>query len=215
MKDFINKLKTYFFTGLALVFPIFFTVVILKWFLRQINIWFLEPFFKFIRPYMPSPFLIFLVKGLLLILLIAIIIGIGMVTRLIFVRKFLGWGERLLQRMPFVSKIYLATKDVSAAIFGQRKGLFKRVVLIEYPREGLYAIGFVTAEHIGRELIKRPLEDDLISIFVPTSPTPTTGYFLFMPKKDVIEVSLSVEEAIKLILSGGAVSPQHIQKKIG
>lgn len=207
--NFLNKVRSSFFTGALVILPIFLTVIILKWLVWKINLWFLEPFVGLVRPYTDSFFILFSLKLLLFFAILVVIILCGAATRVIFVRKFFGWGEQLFIKMPLVSKIYVAVKEISAALFGKKKGLFKKVVLIEFPRQEAYAIGFVTCEHIDRGIVKKALDDDLASVFVPTAPNPTSGFFVFARKRELIDVNMSVEEAVKIILSGGAISPYN------
>lgn len=207
--NFLNRVKTFFITGLAVILPIFLTIIILKWLIGKISVWFLEPFVRLVRPYIGSLFIIFLLKLALFFIILIVIILCGAATRVIFVRRFFGWGERLFIRMPLISKIYIAIKEISAALFGKEKGLFKRVVLIEYPRQGVYSLAFVTREHVDKGFIKKEIDDDLASVFVPTAPTPMSGFFVFARKKELIDVNMSVEEAVKIILSGGAISPYN------
>lgn len=205
--SFFSKVKTYFITGIAVILPTFITILVVKWLLVKTNLWFIEPFVKFARPYITHAWLLFIVKIAVFCLIVVIIILCGAATKVIYVRRFFRWGEQFVTKMPVVSKVYIATKEISAALFGGKKGAFNRVVLVEYPRAGLFAVGFVTADHIRKEVIKRPLADELTSVFIPTTPNPTTGTFVFVPKKDLIDVDMSVEEAVKIILSGGALLP--------
>lgn len=206
MRDYLNKIRTYFITGVAVILPTFLTIIILKWLTGKINRWFLEPFIGLVRPYTDSFFVIFFLKLILFCGILIIVILCGVATRLIFVRKFFGWGERLFIKAPLISKIYTVIKEISSAFLGKKKGLFKRVVVVEFPREGMFAIGFITREHIDRGVITKLVDDDLASVFIPTAPNPTSGAFVLVPKKDLIEVDITVEEALKLIISCGAVS---------
>ena len=206
MKQFIARVKNNFITGVAVALPILLTFIILNWFVTKINLWFLEPFAKRIEPYFHSMFLLYLVKTGLLVLFLVIVVLIGAATKVLLLRKFFNVGEQVIYRVPIISKLYTSFKDVSSIFIGDRKRLFKRVILLEYPRKDLYTIGLVTAEHIDRKTIGKDLGDDVMSIFVPTTPNPTSGFFLLVPKKDAIETSLSLEEALKVIISGGAVA---------
>jgi uncharacterized membrane protein len=109
--------------------------------------------------------------------------------------------------------VYKAIKEISNAVFGKRKSGFKKVVLVEYPRKGIYTIGFVTAEDAGgfREVVNDPT---LISIYVPTTPNPTSGYFIMVSRDEVFPLEISVEEALKIVISGGTISPSYNGKKI-
>lgn len=207
LKELLSKGRTNFITGLVVILPTVITLVILKWLLAKVNVWFLDPFIGWVRPYVESHFMLFILKSLLLVFLITFVILCGAATRIIFIRRFFGVGEQLLSKMPLVSKIYVVTKEVSKALFGKKKGLFRKVVLVEFPRQGLLSVAFVTCEHIDKNKIKKPIDDDIISVFIPTSPNPTTGAFVFVKKRDIVDVDMTVEDAIKLVLSGGAIFP--------
>jgi uncharacterized membrane protein len=114
-------------------------------------------------------------------------------------------GEALLKRIPFFSKVYGSIKEIAQAFFGDKKGIFKRVVFIEYPRKGIYTIGFVTQDKPWE--VNTLTGKDLHTVFVPSPPNPATGFFVFVPKEEIIETSISIEEAVRLILSGGAALP--------
>ena len=207
MGSFLNKIKNYFIMGLAVLLPVLLTFIILKWLIGKVNIWFLEPYVRLARPYTGSMGVIFLLKVVLFFVIIIIIIFCGAATKVIFMRKFFGWGESLFIKTPLVSKIYTVTKEVSVAVFGHQKGLFRKVVLIEYPRQGLFAIGFVTREQLGRDNIHKSFGDDMVSVFIPTAPNPTTGALVIVKKTDLLDADMNVEEALKLILSGGTITP--------
>ncbi|MDD5450094.1 MAG: DUF502 domain-containing protein [Candidatus Omnitrophica bacterium] len=212
-ENFFNKIRRSFITGLLVLLPVFLTVTILTWVIKKINLWFLEPFVRFVEPYTGSFFIILALKLALFFIIVIIIILCGVATRVIFVRKFFGWGEWVFTKMPLVSKVYNAIKEISAALFGKKRGVFKKVVVVEFPRPGLYSIGFITCEHIDRTTIKKEMDDDLASVFVPTTPNPTTGFFMFVRKKELIDVDLSTEDAFKLILSGGTISPYSSKRE--
>ena len=203
----ISKLRTYFISGLVVILPIFLTAIILKWFVGKINMLLLEPFIGLLRPYTDSGVIILLLKIALFLVIIALIILCGAATRIFFMRRFFTWAEQLLLKPPLINKIYNAFKEVSTLIFRNKKGLFKKVVMIEYPRPGLLAVGFVTCERVDSGLIKRASVGDLVSVFVPTTPNPTTGSFVLVKSNEIIDADMTVEEALKLILSGGALSP--------
>lgn len=206
-RSFLNKVQRSFITGLLVILPTFLTIIILTWLVKKINVWFLEPFVRLARPYTDSLWAIFTLKVVLFFVILIVIILCGAATRVIFMRRFFGWGEQFFTRMPLISKIYGGVKEISIALFGKQKGLFKKVVLIEFPRQGVYSIGFVTCEHVDRGIIKKGIDDDVASLFVPTAPNPTSGFFIFVRKKELIDVDMSVEEAFKVILSVGTVSP--------
>ena len=116
-------------------------------------------------------------------------------------------SERILNRTPVIRTIYGALKQIFAAVIQQQSGSsFREVVLIEYPRKGIWAIGFISSETKGEVL--NNFNDDMLNIFLPTTPNPTSGFLLFVPKKDVIKLNMSVEEGIKLVISAGLVTPK-------
>lgn len=151
--------------------------------------------------------------GLLALLLLLLITGIG-------VRNYIGsrlvkLSDFILNRIPLVKHIYGTLHQVGHAFLSDRGETFKRAVLFEYPRPGIYSIGFITQDTKG--LVQRALFQtsgkDVYSIFLPTTPNPTSGYLLFVPKDDVISLNISIEEALKLIISGGSIVPtERIQK---
>ncbi|HHK73744.1 MAG TPA: DUF502 domain-containing protein, partial [Rhizobiales bacterium] len=121
-------------------------------------------------------------------------------------------GEQLLGRMPVVRNLYSALKQIFETVISQSNTSFREVGLIEYPRKGLYAIVFVSTDAKG-EILHRLDEDDreeIISVFLPTTPNPTSGFLLFLPRKDMISLNMSVEEAAKLVISAGLVTPEFV-----
>lgn len=145
------------------------------------------------------------VPGLGLIALLLIILATGAVARNYLGRKVLEIGDRLITRVPLVNRIYMTVQQISRAFFAERREFFKRAVLIEYPRKGCYCIAFYTQDTRGE--IQDKIESDLVGVFVPTTPNPTSGFLLFLPRAEVIELEMPIEEALKLVISGGAVIP--------
>jgi len=145
------------------------------------------------------------VTGVGIILTVILVWFIGLVTRGYMGRALHRYFEGLLERVPLVNKTYAMAKQVTAALFRADVPAFKRVVLIEYPRRGVYTLGFITSESPGR--LGRAIDGEFISVYAPTSPNPLSGWFLLIPKDEVIYPELSVEEGLKLILSGGVIIP--------
>jgi uncharacterized membrane protein len=125
-------------------------------------------------------------------------------------RTLVRMGERLLSRMPVVRSVYGTLKQIFETILAQKSRSFREVVLIEYPRRGLGAIGFVTGPTRGE--VQARSEDELVNVFLPTTPNPTSGFLLFVPKRDLIHLDMSIEEGIKLVISGGIVTPSMEQE---
>ena len=113
--------------------------------------------------------------------------------------------ESFFAKVPLFSRIYIAVKQIGEGVIGSQKNLFQRVVMFEYPRKGSWAIGFVTSEHHGA--LKRKTEKTIFHVFVPTTPNPTSGFLLFLPAEDLIDLDMTVEDGLKLVISGGAVTP--------
>jgi uncharacterized membrane protein len=129
----------------------------------------------------------------------------GVFASNIFGRTVIGRFEGIFARVPLFSRIYLAVKQIGEAILTSQKNVFERVVLFEYPRKGLWAIGFVTSEHRG--VLSRKTGKAHVHVFVPTTPNPTSGFLLFVPEQDLVELDMTVEDGLKLVVSGGAVTP--------
>ncbi|MCK4423897.1 MAG: DUF502 domain-containing protein, partial [Candidatus Omnitrophica bacterium] len=142
--------------------------------------------------------------------LIGMVVVVGFMTRMIVVRKMISYGEDLLYRLPFVNKVYSTIRQISRAFLGSRKNVFQKAVMLEYPRKGIYSIGFLTGQSSGEIQVK--IKSTVFNVFVPTTPNPTSGVFLIVPEKELIVLEMTVEEAIKLVISGGAVTPDY--KKI-
>ncbi len=130
---------------------------------------------------------------------------IGLGARVLALRKAFGFGEKVFSKVPMAGKIYNTTKQISRAFLGHGKSVFKKVVLIEYPRKGLWSIGFMTDTMHGE--ITDKTRKKLISVFVPTTPNPTSGIYLVVPQEEARMLDMSVEEGLKLVVSGGAVIP--------
>jgi len=133
------------------------------------------------------------------------ILLIGLMARNIVGRWLLDSGEQFLQLIPLAGPVYKTLKQLLETLLRDSRDRFRRVILVEYPRRGIWALAFVTG-NIGGELESR-LEEPLISIFIPTSPNPTTGWYAVVPERDVIDLAISIEDAFKVVISGGIVSP--------
>jgi uncharacterized membrane protein len=201
----LKRIKNNFFTGLLVILPIILTWIILTFLFGKINDDILNPLFKLLNLDFNNPYWVYLSKGGAFLMIILIISLIGWATRLILLRNFFGFWENLLTKVPMIGKVYLTIKQISLAFLGQGKYVFEKVVLIEYPRRGIYSLGFVTAQ--GYKEINQRAKTETVHIFLPTTPNPTNGYFLAVPKKDIMPLEMSVADGFKLIVSGGAFSP--------
>jgi len=145
------------------------------------------------------------IPGLGVILTIIVILVTGILVVNFVGRKVVGGWESLLERIPFVRSIYSAAKNFAEIVFSDSGNAFNKVLLVEYPRKGLYTLTFQTATEVGEIQGRTGL--DVIACFVPTTPNPTSGFIIIVPKKDVIELDMEVEEAVKLVMSLGVVVP--------
>jgi len=129
-----------------------------------------------------------------------------MLTKGLFGRQMVRFGEGIVDRTPIVRSIYNAVKQIVETIFAQSKSSFQNACLVEYPRRGIWAVAFVSTDAKG-ELPGKTGEADMVSVFLPTTPNPTSGFLLFVPKRDVVLLDMSVEEAAKMVISAGLVVP--------
>ena len=206
-KHFKHLLRTYFLTGLLIVVPI----GISAWFLHLIIDW-TDNKLTLLPPVLhPNSYLPFPVPGLGLILTLISIFIVGVVTTNFIGKAFVSLGERVVDKIPLIRSIYILVKQVMETIFSQDKEGFKRVVLIEYPRKGLYSIAFVTG--VARGEVQAKTSDTLVNVFIPTTPNPTSGFLIMVPEEDTIPLKMDVEAAFKLVISGGMVTEEMKELK--
>ncbi|MGB0572124.1 MAG: DUF502 domain-containing protein [Alphaproteobacteria bacterium] len=201
------RLRGYFFAGLLTVAPIGLTIW-LFWVLLKFVDSRITPLIP--QNYNPNTYLHavvpFEIPGVGLIVLIVALIIIGALTRMLLGRTIIRIGENLVNRMPVVRSVYGATKQIVESVLKSQSDAFRQVVLFEYPRRGSWAIGFVTGSTKGE--VQALTDDDVVNVFLPTTPNPTSGYLLFLPRRELILLSMTVEEGIKMIISGGIVTPE-------
>ena len=201
-----SRLRNYFLTGLVIAAPISITVYITWSFVDLIDNWF-KPLLP--AAYNPETYLPFAVPGVGLIFAILILMILGALTANLFGRTIVGFGERFLDNMPLVRNLYKALKQIFETAVSQSSSSFQEVGLIEYPRKGLYALVFVSTSTTGEVLTRAGHEKDgMLSVFLPTTPNPTSGFLLFVPRKNIELLSMSVEEAAKMVISAGLVTPK-------
>lgn len=200
------RLRNNFLTGLIIVGPVGITVYVLWWFVSLIDTW-VKPWLP--EMYLPETYLPFTVPGVGLIVSITVLMVIGALTANLFGRTLVSYGETMLDRMPIVRNMYRALKQIFETVLSQSNNSFQKVGIVEYPRRGLYAIVFISTETKGEIDDKILKGQGLVSVFLPTTPNPTSGYLLFVPEEDVVILDMSVEEAAKLVISAGLVVPKH------
>lgn len=147
------------------------------------------------------------VPGLGVLLTLTLVLLAGILTRSFMGRAIIRVGERLMTRIPLVRSVYLTVKQVVDAFCGRQQKAFRQVVLLEYPRKGVYAIAFLTGETRGEA--EKKIGKQLVNIFLPTTPNPTSGFFLLVPKEELIFLDMPVEDGIKMVVSGGIVTPPY------
>lgn len=208
--------RKYFLVGLIVLVPfvvtIKFLIFIVNYFDGILHI--KNGYFLYIIPeqFHPNRLLGFHIPGLGIFITIFFIITVGILSRNILGRRLIHMGDLLINKIPLVRTIYKVVKEALETYAASSNSRYSRVVLIQYPRQGLYTMAFVTGEAI-RELQNQTAEK-VINVFVPTTPNPTSGFYLMVPEKDAIPLQLTIEDAFKLIVSGGVVSPDRSRTPI-
>ena len=199
----MQRLRTDFLTGLVVVLPMFLTGYLL-W----ATIAFVDAKVIPLIPGRYNPENIFgrNIFGLGLLVFLVFTTLVGALTKGYVGRQILAFGESLVERTPIVRPIYNALKQIVEAIFGSSGTSFQQVCLVEYPRKGLWSVGFI-ANDIRGEVPLKTGEPDLVSVFLPATPNPASGFLRFVPRREVIILDMSVEDAVKLVISGGLVAP--------
>lgn len=203
----MTRLRNYFLTGFIVTAPLAITA-----YLAWSMIGWVDPRVKPYIPfrYNPDNYLPFALPGFGLIVALILITLIGFLTANFIGRTIVHTGESILGRMPLVRSVYRGLKQILETVLSERSDTFKKVGLVEYPRKGLWALVFIATETRGE--VQAKIDDDAgqtIAVFLPTTPNPTSGYLLFVPKKDVIELKMTVEEGAKLVISAGLVAPEY------
>ncbi len=187
--------------GILFLVPLVSTFLILRMVVRWVD----KSLLLIPPAYRPEEFLPYKVPGLGFILVLVVLLVTGVLVRNLLGRKLVALWDAVLYRIPFVSSFYKAVKQLVETICNGGTKDFKRVVLIEYPRKGLYTLGFVTGVAVGE--IQQKTAKHVLNIFVPTTPNPTSGFYLMVPEEDVIPLEMGVEDAFKVLMSGGILSP--------
>ncbi|MBT6096713.1 MAG: DUF502 domain-containing protein [Rhodospirillaceae bacterium] len=197
-----QRMRAYLLAGILITAPISITL-----YLAWIFIGFVDARVTPLLPaqYNPETYLPFALPGLGLIMLVLGLMLIGALTAGFLGRIWLRISERVLSGMPIIRNVYSAVKQILETVLAQQSNAFREAVLVEYPRRGIWAIAFITGRTEGE--VQSVTEEECINIFLPTTPNPTSGFLLFVPRKDLVHLSMSVEEAIKMVISGGIVTP--------
>jgi len=202
----VKRLRNYFISGLLFWIPLALSVIVIKFFLELVNN--LIP-----QKYLPEA--IFNLdttipgSGIILVLLVILITGV-MVTNILG-RKLVALWEKVLNKIPGFRNVYNVLKKVSDTVFNTSTESFRKAFLIQYPSKGIWVIAFQSGDYRGEA--KSIIGEEIMNLFVPTTPNPTSGFFVMMAKKDAFELDMSVEEAFKLVISAGVVTPNSVKIK--
>ncbi|WP_456390210.1 DUF502 domain-containing protein [Profundibacter sp.] len=196
--------RTNFLTGLVVVAPSGMTLWLIWTITGKIDSW--------VLPFIPTtftlkPYIGIDLRGLGVIIFLLFTVIVGWLTKGIMGKTLLRMGEDIVDRMPVVRSIYNGLKQLAETVFAQSETSFDKVCMIEYPRKDIWAIAFISTTTKGEVNQKIPMNEQMISVFLPTTPNPTSGFLLFIPKSDLIELDMSVGDAMKLVISAGLVYP--------
>lgn len=199
-------LRASFLTGIVVIAPVALTV----WLVWAIMGW-VDSVVLPLVPYnlRPEKYIGINLRGVGVIIFLIFTIVVGWIAKGLIGKSMINFAESLVERMPVVRTIYSGVKQIAETVFAQSERSFEKACLIQYPRKGIWAIGFISTTAKGEVANRADTSGDLMSIFLPTTPNPTSGFLLFLPKEDVIELEMSVEEAAKLVISAGLVYPDQ------
>ncbi len=201
-------MKRYFITGLLVLVPLFITVWVLATLINMMD----QSLLLLPVQWRPEAQFGHAIPGFGVLLTLAIIFVTGLIATNFFGKRLLAVWEGILTRVPVVKSIYSSVKQVSDTLFSDSGNAFRKALLVQFPREGSWTIAFQTGQPGGD--VANHLRGDFVSVYVPTTPNPTGGYFLMMPRADVIELNMSVDEALKYIISMGVVTPHTVPRDI-
>lgn len=187
--------------GLLVIVPVAITIWVLDWIVGTLD----QTLLILPAQWQPDRLLGFHIPGFGVLLALAILLVVGATASNFLGRKLVGWSNALLHRIPVVRSIYSGVKQVSDTLFSENGNAFRTAVLLQWPREGVWTIGFVTGVPGGDAANHLP--DDCLSVYVPTTPNPTGGYFVMLRKSDCVELKMNVDEALKYVVSMGVVIP--------
>ena len=202
----LSRVRNYFLTGIIVTAPIAITFAVAMWVINWID--------SKVVPLIPSSYnpqeilqqhTGFHIPGIGLLVVFIGLTLIGFLAAGLLGRFVVRVGENLLNRMPIIRSVYGALKQIFETVLRSSSRSFREVALIEYPRRGIWAIGFITTKTTGE--VRSEIKEEVVNVFLPTTPNPTSGFLLFVPRKDLIILDMSVEEAIKMIVSAGIVTP--------
>jgi uncharacterized membrane protein len=200
------SLRASFLTGLIVIAPVGLTI----WLIWSVIGW-IDGVVLPLVPYdfQPEKYIGINLRGIGVIIFLLFTIVVGWLAKGLLGRSLISIAENMVQNVPVVRSIYSGVKQIAETVFAQSERSFEKACLFEYPRKGIWAIGFISTTAKGEVAQRATTSGDLISVFVPTTPNPTSGFLLFFPREDIIELDMSVEDAAKLVISAGLVYPNE------
>jgi len=205
----VATLRRYLVAGLLIWVPLGVTLLIIKFLVDLMD----QTLLLLPQGWQPEQLFGFRIPGLGLLVTALVVLGTGMVMANLFGQQLLGLGERLLARIPLVRSIYSGVKQITESLFSGSGKSFRKVLLVRYPHAHSWSLAFQTGE--GSPEIRDKTGRDILSVFVPTTPNPTSGFFLMVPREETIELDMSVDEGLKMLLSVGVVVPEGRPKTAG
>lgn len=213
-------LRGYFYAGLIVILPLFLTIFIINWMVNFIITMTMESFFTVLINNAIRFFgiednlhLKTAVYVLYLLSILVLITFIGYITKNIIGKKITRSINRIIGKLPIVKHIYTTINQIVSLISSEKGNTYKRAIAVEYPRKGIYSIGFLTSE--TNEILSNVVGKELCNVFIPTSPNPTSGMFICVDKKDIIFLDMKIDDAVKLIISGGVIVPEMEKEENG
>ena len=200
----MGALRKWFIAGLLVIVPLVITLGVLNWIIGTLD----QTLAILPEAWQPDKLLGMHIPGFGVILTLLILLVVGGIASNFIGRKLVGWGDSLVRRIPVVRSIYSSVKQVSDTVFSDSGNAFRTAVLVQWPREGVWTVAFVTGAPSGE--VAAYLRDEYLSVFVPTTPNPTGGYFVMVRKSECIELDMSVDAALKYIVSMGVVAPPDL-----
>lgn len=208
----LARLRTSFLTGIVVIAPVALTL----WLIWSVIGW----FDGFVLPFVPDAYrpeqilntifgydLKLNIRGVGVVVFLVFATLVGWLAKGLIGRSFIRYAENLVNRMPVVRSFYSGIKQIAETVFAQQERSFEKACMIEYPRKGIWAIGFISTTAKGEIAERNSSKGPMVSVFVPTTPNPTSGFLLFFPKADIVELDMSIEDAAKLVISAGLVYP--------
>jgi uncharacterized membrane protein len=208
----MQRLRAYFLTGIVVAGPLAITAYITWWLINLVDAW-VKPLIP--ANYLPESHLPFSIPGFGLVVAFLGLTLLGFLTANLVGRSLLGLGEMILGRMPLVRGLYRGVKQIFETVFSQSGTSFRTVGLVQFPTPGTWSLVFISAPPQGELNQKLPGEDEWMSVFLPCTPNPTTGFFFYVRRREVIELAMTVDQAAKLIMSAGLIQPDDQHKQLG